>query len=57
MKNFTQYTPTEILFGKDTEKEVGKLAKKWGANKVLLVYGGGSVVRTRWVIVSGDCLR
>lgn len=46
MKNFTQYTPTEILFGKDTEKEVGKLAKKWGANKVLLVYGGGSVVRS-----------
>ncbi len=46
MQNFTQYTPTEIVFGRDTEKEAGKLAKKWGATKVLLVYGGGSVVKS-----------
>ncbi len=46
MQNFTQYTPTEIVFGRDTEKETGRLAKKWGAEKVLLVYGGGSVVKS-----------
>ncbi len=46
MQNFTQYTPTEIVFGRDTERETGRLAKKWGASKVLIVYGGGSVVRS-----------
>ena len=46
MKNFVQYAPTEIVFGKDAEKEAGRLAKKWGGDKVLIVYGGGSVVRS-----------
>ena len=46
MYNFTQYSPTEIVFGRDTQKEAGKLVKKWGGNRVLLVYGGGSVVRS-----------
>ncbi|MDR1801428.1 MAG: iron-containing alcohol dehydrogenase [Lachnospiraceae bacterium] len=46
MKNFYFYSPTEILFGKRTEEETGRLAKKWGATKVLIVYGGGSVVRS-----------
>ena len=36
MKNFTYYTPTKIVFGKDTEKEVGQLVKEAGATKVLL---------------------
>lgn len=43
MKNFVQYTPTEIVFGRDTHHQVGTVAKKWGAHHVLLVYGGGSV--------------
>lgn len=46
MKNFTHYTPTEIVFGKKAEKEAGRLAKKWGGTKVLLVYGGGSVIKS-----------
>lgn len=46
MQNFRQYTPTEIVFGKDTQKEAGHLAKKWGASRVLIIYGGGSVVRS-----------
>lgn len=46
MKNFRQYAPTEIVFGKDTEKEVGGLVKKWGGSRVMIVYGGGSVVRS-----------
>ncbi len=46
MQNFTQYAPTEIVFGRDTEKETGKLAKKWGAKKVLIVYGGGSAAKS-----------
>ena len=27
MNNFMQYAPTEIVFGKDAEKEAGRLAK------------------------------
>lgn len=46
MQAFTQYTPTKIVFGKDTEKKVGELAKSGGATKVFVVYGGGSVVRS-----------
>ncbi len=46
MQNFQQYAPTEIVFGKETEKETGRLAKKWGASKVLVVYGGGSAKRS-----------
>ena len=44
MQAFTQYTPTRIVFGKDTEKQAGDLARKQGATKVFVVYGGGSVV-------------
>lgn len=46
MNNFVFYSPTEFVFGKDTESEVGTLARKYGANKVLILYGGGSVVRS-----------
>jgi len=46
MQNFTQYTPTEIIFGKNTETKVGDCVKRWRGNKVLIVYGGGSVVRS-----------
>ncbi|MFW6036108.1 MAG: iron-containing alcohol dehydrogenase [Halothermotrichaceae bacterium] len=42
MNDFTFYNKTKIIFGKDTEKEVGKEVKK-DADKVLLVYGGGSI--------------
>lgn len=46
MQNFTQYAPTEIVFGKDTHFQTGEEVKKWGGTKVLIVYGGGSVVRS-----------
>ena len=46
MHSFVQYTPTEIVFGKDAERETGRLVKKYGAARVLIVYGGGSVVKS-----------
>lgn len=46
MKNFIQYSPTEIVFGKDTQHQVGVQVKKWGGSKTLIVYGQGSVVRS-----------
>lgn len=46
MNNFVFYSPTEFVFGKNTEVQVGALARKYGAQKVMIVYGGGSVVRS-----------
>ena len=46
MDNFDFYSPTYFKFGKDTEKETGSLAKRFGAKKVLLHYGKGSVVKS-----------
>lgn len=42
MINFSYDNATKIIFGKDTENEVGNEAKKYG-KKVLLHYGGGSI--------------
>lgn len=46
MQNFTQYTPTEIVFGKNTELKAAEQVKKWGGTKVLIVYGNGSVEKS-----------
>ena len=46
MENFTFYAPTCFEFGKETEKNTGKLVKQFGGTKVLIHYGGGSVVRS-----------
>ena len=46
MENFTFYAPTYFAFGKDTENETGKYIKKFGGTKVLIHYGGGSVIRS-----------
>lgn len=46
MNNFTFYSPTYFAFGKGTENETGKYVKQYGGHKVLIHYGGGSVVRS-----------
>ncbi|MDE6508838.1 MAG: iron-containing alcohol dehydrogenase, partial [Muribaculaceae bacterium] len=46
MENFEFYTPTEYVFGRGTESRVGELTKKMGSRLVLIVYGGGSVIRS-----------
>ncbi|MBW7571315.1 iron-containing alcohol dehydrogenase [Caproiciproducens faecalis] len=46
MKNFTFYSPTEVIFGKDTELQVADEIRKHGGTRVLTVYGGGSVVKS-----------
>lgn len=46
MNNFIFYSPTEFVFGRDTETQTGALVQKYGARKVMIVYGGGSVVRS-----------
>ena len=46
MENFTFYSPTFFAFGKDTENDAGKYVKRFGGHKVLVHFGGGSVVRS-----------
>lgn len=46
MENFSFYSPTMFVFGKDTEQDAGKLVRRFGGSKVLIHYGGGSVVRS-----------
>lgn len=46
MNNFTYYTPTKVFFGRDEERRVGDIVKSYGATKVLVLYGGGSVKRS-----------
>lgn len=46
MNNFTFYSPTYFVFGKETEKETGKYVSRFGGTKVLIHYGGGSVKRS-----------
>lgn len=46
MNNFTFCTPTKVIFGKDVEKQIGETIKQYGASRVLIHYGGGSVKKT-----------
>ena len=46
MNNFTFYSPTYFVFGKGEESNTGKYVKRFGGKKVLIHYGGGSVVRS-----------
>ncbi len=46
MENFNFYSPTEFVFGKDRENDVAFYVKKFGGSKVLIHFGGGSVVKS-----------
>ena len=46
MVDFKYFAPTEVVFGKDSEKRLAEMVRKYGGTKVLIHYGGGSVVRS-----------
>lgn len=46
MFDFKYFTPTKVVFGKNTEEKVADLIKEFGGTKVLIHYGGGSVIRS-----------
>ena len=48
MNNFTYCNPTELVFGRGAEREIGSHMRRAcpDAKKVLVVYGSGSVVRS-----------
>ena len=46
MNNFTYWTPTKVIFGKDAEKQTGKLVKAQNCKKVLVHFGGQSAEKS-----------
>lgn len=44
MENFSFCNPTQIEFGRDKEKNIGKYISQNGVKKVLLVYGSKRVI-------------
>ena len=42
MLNFTIHTTTEVVFGRDIEKDIGPKLKEIGAHRVLVHFGGSS---------------
>ena len=46
MRDFEYYTPTRVIFGKDTHLQVGTLLKEQKCRKVLIHFGGNSAVRS-----------
>ena len=56
MFDFSFFTPTKVLFGKNTESKVAELIKEFGGKKVLIHYGGGSVIRSGLMQKVTDCL-
>ena len=43
MKDFNFISPTKIYFGKNKEKDIGKIIKEYGFKKVLFHYGQNSI--------------
>lgn len=43
MENFRFYSPTEFIFGRDTQKETGKALRRYGASKVMIVFGSDRI--------------
>ncbi len=46
MDNFSYCAPTRYVFGRGAENQVGQLAAEAGWRRTLIVYGGGSAVRS-----------
>lgn len=46
MHSFQYYIRTEVVFGEDSLAKLPELVKKHGGSRVLIVYGGGSAVRS-----------
>lgn len=46
MVDFEYFTPTKVVFGKNTEEKTGELIKAQGCKKVLVHYGGNSAKKS-----------
>ena len=46
MFNFNYYAPTKVIFGKQTENQVGEQIKNFGGKKILIHYGDKSAIKS-----------
>lgn len=46
MRNFVYHVPTEVVFGVDAEQQTAQYVKKYNGSRVLVIYGGGSAVKS-----------
>lgn len=46
MENFTFYSPTEFVFGRNTQDRTGELVARHGGRRVMIVSGAGSAERS-----------
>ena len=46
MENFNFYAPTQVVFGKNAEAQVGELVKAQHCKKVLVHFGGNSAKKS-----------
>ena len=44
--SFEYFSPTRVIFGKETEKQTGKLIREYGGSRVHVLQGGKSAVRS-----------
>lgn len=56
MRSFEYYTPTKVLFGKDTHLKIGELLKDYNCHKVLIHYGSESAVKSGLIHEISNCL-
>ena len=56
MRSFEYYTPTKVLFGKDTHLKIGELLKDYNCHKVLIHYGSKSAVKSGLIHEISKCL-
>ena len=54
---FNYYSPTEVFFGKDTQKHTGEYIKKYGGSRVLIVYGSERVHKNGLMDTVTDSLK
>ena len=56
MFGFEYYTPTRVIFGKNTEERAGELVREYGGTKVLVHFGGKSALKSGLIERIGKAL-
>ena len=46
MHSFEYFCPTEIIFGRGAEDKIADKIRKYGGKRVMILYGGGSALRS-----------
>ena len=46
MQSFEYFCPTEIVFGSGAENCVAEKIRKHGGKRVMIIYGGGSAIKS-----------